>query len=79
MDVELVGSRYRMSLVKKRFATGNATCYMLWCFTFNDSSVNFTFVAIKKVIFFVFLVGREVHGRLLPVNHGKDLVNFALF
>lgn len=23
MDVELVGSRYRMSLVKKRFATGN--------------------------------------------------------
>uniref|UniRef100_A0A8P4KP01 FCH and mu domain containing endocytic adaptor 1 n=1 Tax=Dicentrarchus labrax TaxID=13489 RepID=A0A8P4KP01_DICLA len=28
MDVELVGSRYRMSLVKKRFATGNAanTC-----------------------------------------------------
>lgn len=24
MDVELVGSRYRMSLVKKRFATGNA-------------------------------------------------------
>lgn len=24
MDVELVGSRYRMSLVKKRFATGDA-------------------------------------------------------
>lgn len=24
MDVELVGGRYRMSLIKKRFATGNA-------------------------------------------------------
>lgn len=78
MDVELVGSRYRMSLVKKRFATGNATCYILWCFTLNDSSINFTFVAIKRLLF-VFLVGREVHGRLLPVNHGKALVNFALF
>uniref|UniRef100_A0A3B4WTS9 FCH and mu domain containing endocytic adaptor 1 n=1 Tax=Seriola lalandi dorsalis TaxID=1841481 RepID=A0A3B4WTS9_SERLL len=29
MDVELVGSRYRMSLVKKRFATGK---YMAGCF-----------------------------------------------
>ncbi|XP_030229249.1 F-BAR domain only protein 1 [Gadus morhua] len=28
MDVELVGSRYRMSLVKKRFATGK---YMAGC------------------------------------------------
>uniref|UniRef100_A0AAZ3RR53 F-BAR domain only protein 1 n=1 Tax=Oncorhynchus tshawytscha TaxID=74940 RepID=A0AAZ3RR53_ONCTS len=27
MDVELVGNRYRMSLVKKRFATGRVTCY----------------------------------------------------
>uniref|UniRef100_A0A673VZ45 FCH and mu domain containing endocytic adaptor 1 n=1 Tax=Salmo trutta TaxID=8032 RepID=A0A673VZ45_SALTR len=28
MDVELVGSRYRMSLVKKRFATGTVTPYV---------------------------------------------------
>lgn len=29
LDVELVGSRYRMSLVKKRFATGGSQTYFL--------------------------------------------------
>lgn len=30
LDVELVGSRYRMSLVKKRFATGGSQAYFLF-------------------------------------------------
>uniref|UniRef100_A0A8C2HU67 FCH and mu domain containing endocytic adaptor 1 n=1 Tax=Cyprinus carpio TaxID=7962 RepID=A0A8C2HU67_CYPCA len=31
LDVELVGSRYRMSLVKKRFATGGGQTYFFGC------------------------------------------------
>uniref|UniRef100_A0A8C5NFY4 F-BAR domain only protein 1-like n=1 Tax=Gouania willdenowi TaxID=441366 RepID=A0A8C5NFY4_GOUWI len=39
MDVELVGSRYRMSLVKKRFATGDAS---------DSLEFNITFTSLEK-------------------------------
>lgn len=45
MDVELVGSRYRMSLVKKRFATGDAVN----TFYYMDSER----IMIQKLIFFI--------------------------
>lgn len=84
MDVELVGSRYRMSLVKKRFATGTAGPGSLTCL---KGALVFPPPSLMNLMDLISLIYRhlqscffrEVHGRLLPVNQREGFREFCTF
>lgn len=60
MDVELVGSRYRMSLVKKRFATGdyvNTLCGLLVGFIYTSNTHNLSLSVVETGTYFRPVIG----------------------